>query len=250
MKIESYNPNGNKSKTGSKILNKLIAALAAGIETRINQSAVHSFDGRKDPEMPFWYNEQTTKGIITATIDDITKTNFYQEYRVNRVNYEDGKDSGSGHVDYWLEYGASTKITALVEVKQGWARVYDDEVTIYSDTSKLFTKAIIQVNSIEDKACYADLAIAMLVIPLFSLYEGSGDEANNKKAYELNSKRIEILKNAICKGLGTAKIYNISILKTNRSFNRIHKYKNEDKVKYESHPGVCLVYYVKKITRR
>ncbi len=114
METDTVRPNGNKPGSGSKILNNFLANFAGAIDKRINQCARHSFVERDDPEMPFWYNEQTTKGIVTAAIDEITKTNFFQEYSITRSH-------GKGRVDYWIEYGDNKKIQILLEIKQRWA---------------------------------------------------------------------------------------------------------------------------------
>lgn len=237
MEIPTIRPDGNKSGSGSKLLNKFFAELKKAISKRINRSAFHSFIVRDDPEMPFWYNEQTTKGIITASIDEVTKTNFFQEYPIDRKE-------GKGWLDYWLEYGDKSKVQIFLEVKQGWAQIYHDNVTVYANAVKLFNGVIDQLNAVKNKRSYGDFAVGMLVMPTYSrLYESVND-----RPIKLNRKRIKNLCDCIIDKCNN--VYGVDIITTMSEFNRIHKFKQRSgKYVFESHPGICLIYYVKKITR-
>ena len=237
MVIHTIRPKGNKSGSGSKLLNQFLGVLAKAISKRIDRSAIHSFFERDDPEMPFWYNEQTTKGIITASIDEVTKTNFFQEYSVDR-------NERKGRIDYWLEYGDKTKVQIFLEVKQGWARIYDNEITVYANSVKLFNDAIGQLSAIKDKSSYGNFAVGMLIMPAYSKYESCNDNP-----IELNNDRIKRLSNSIKDKF--KQIYEIDIIKTSRKFNLVHEFPKQDNTPtFESHPGICLVYYVRKITRK
>ena len=216
MRIEVYRPNGNKPKSGSRLLNRFLEDLAEAISKRIHRSAGHAFIDRDDPEMPFWYNEQTTKGIITASIDEITETNFYQEYSIKR-------EDKNGRIDYWLEYGSRTKVQIVLEVKQSWARIYENDITIYNGTINLLNDAKKQLDAIEDKASYANYAIGMLIMPLFSRYE-----SNDDLPIELSKKRIEYLNSKIKNNFKSTLLYEIDIIKTPRKFNKIHNFSKKD----------------------
>ena len=237
MRIEKHRPRGNKPKSGSRILNRFLGDLAGAIEKRINRSAGHAFVGRDDPEMPFWYNEQTTKGIVSAAIDEITGTNFFQEYSIKRTE-------GRGRVDYWLEYGSLTTVQILLEVKQSWARIYNDDVTIYSKTAHLLSDAKKQLDSIEDKATYANFSIGMLIMPLYSRYVSDDDTP-----IELSQERIECLREKIETNFNSTLLYEVDVIKTLRKYNKIHCFRENSRDIFESHPGICLIYYVRKLTK-
>jgi len=222
------------------MLNLFLDDLAKAIEKRIHRSAEHAFVGRDDPEMPFWYNEQTSKGILTASIDELTETNFYQEYSIQR-------EKGDGRLDYWLEYGNQTKIQIIFEVKHSWARIYSDRITIYNHAINLFNDAKEQLHSMGQKAFYANYAIAMLIMPLFSRYKSDSD-----KPLKLSRKRIEILQDGIERRFKSTHPYESQILILPHEYNKIHIFKkNEHDAKdfFESYPGTCLIYYIKKITK-
>lgn len=227
-------PLENKYGEKTKLVDNFILALSRSLLKKINQSGNHSFDEREDPEMPFWYNEQTTKGIITSSIDEITKTNFFQEYSI-------GRKSGSGRIDYWLEFSKGQNIQIVLEVKQSWLRVYYDHVTVFAHANYLFDAVREQIVNIKDKPIYCDFAIGLLVMPMYSRYKSKNDEIIN-----LDKKMINILLDKIKTKITYNKIYEIVFLKTPGKFNKIHEFNNNH---LESHPGICFIYYVNKITR-
>lgn len=231
-----------KNGTGSRMVIDFIEDLSKEFFKRINLFAEHARN-RDDFEHVFWYGEQTTKGIISAALDKVTQCNFLQEYSISRKKEDQRTD---GRIDYWAQYGKSTKVDSIIEVKQSWIRLYEDKWTIHAAAAKYHENALNQLKTIQDKTIYSYgnlYGIAMSVIPVYARYKDVDENIISIK----NSKVTEIGDNLIKSLKADALFFN----KIRNSDNIIHHFTPENKDdKFESHPGVFIVYSIRKYTKK
>lgn len=186
------------------------------------------------PEHAFSFGEQQIKGHITAAIDRVCDSYFIQEYQVDR-------SPGKGRVDYWLRYGADTKITVLLEVKHYWIRLYESGIhTIYAESVRRHKSAREQLRRIRKREfangdyCFT---VALTILPAYARYPSM-----HSKILKPSAKSIDEIARDIRNRLNGEVTYFLM----RGDENQIDEVKKDI---FESYPAMFLVWSVTKIHR-
>ncbi len=195
----------------------------------------------------FWYGEQRTKTIVTTTLHNVCKGYFMQESGVSRIldkSKSNELDYQKGKVDYWCRIGSATKISLLIEVKQGWIK-YDspDKWTLYQHAIDRHESAIKQIKNIKKSDFLGDnlYGIALTLLPLFAKYKSS-----DSKPIKISS---EVLGKICSKTMKKTNSHACGSFIIPEGLQEISDWPKQDKTIYESYPGFIFVWYIYKCTR-
>jgi len=196
----------------------------------------------------FWYGEQQTKTTVTTTLHNVCNGYFMQEPGVSRKPDKSKSrklDHKNGRVDYWCRIGNTTKISLLIEVKQGWIKYESpDKWTIYKYAIDRHESAIKQIKNIEKRDFLGDnlYGIALTLLPLFARYKspnGKPIKISNEVLGNICSKTMKKTNSHACGGFvipeGLQERFDCS---------------EPDKKIYESYPGFIFLWSVYKCTKK
>jgi hypothetical protein len=240
-------------KSGSRIINRFIRDFQNEFARKIIMYTRHRLPDLQYGgfEHGFYYGEQSTKTFITAALDKICKSNVMQEYSIERKKPSDKKKAelGKGKLDYWCQYGKSTRVSILLEVKQDWIRYQNHPAkwTIYATSIIKHKTAVRQITQIKDKSQLTTGSIlyglALTVLPIYVRYKSSGD-SEIRLNYDILNKigraaKTELKAHAygcfsISKKMSPVDVWN----EAGRAYIR------------ENHPGVILVWSILKCTKK
>ena len=236
------------SGSGKRLINEFIQSLQDEFEKFVIKYAEHSVHDN-ELEHIFWFGEQQVKTAITSALNKICNGYFMQEPGVSRkINTEEEEscDCSNGRVDYWCRFGENTKISILIEVKHHWISYYKSgRFTLYKEAENRHLIAIGQVKDIIKKDYCIDnlFGAALTILPIFTRYNSDDEEIlliSDKKLEELGAKIIGCAKSNVCGGFVIPRR-----LQTITSFYD----ETAEKEKYQSFPGVIMLWTVYKFTR-
>jgi len=235
------------SGKGSKLINDFIRSFHNEFEKFILNYVKYSI---LDDELEhiFWFGEQQVKTAVTCVLCKLCKGYVMQEPAVYRkINTEKEENQlKNGRVDYWCRYGNKTKISILIEVKHHWINLdKNKQYVLYKEAQRRHMSAIEQIKNIKKDDYIIDnlYGAALTILPIFTRYD-SPDE----KLLLLNRNQLS----EICKGIiGTAKSNVCGGFLIPKKLQSIMTFydENAEKDKYQSFPGVILVWTLYKFTK-
>lgn len=236
-------------RSGSRLIKDFLFELQKAFQLRIVKYANHKLKYSKTGgfEHAFYWGEQRTKSYITAALDEVCDSNFIQEYFVERKILKSKKSSKikNGRVDYLCQYGSTSVIDILLEVKQNWIRYKENnESTHYSGTTVLHHEAVKQLKSIHQKMDFRNkslFGVAMTILPIFTRYptkDASIIRLSRKKINEIAQSAMKIAK---------ANCYGYFLMPKQLLIIDEWDY---GKKTYESYPGVIIIYTINKYSRK
>ena len=238
----------NFSGTGKKLINDFLKSFQNEFKMFVINYAKHSTEDY-GLEHIFWFGEQQIKTAVTCALNKPCNGYLMQEPGVSRkINTEKREENtyANGRLDYWCRFGGSTKISILIEVKHHWINLYKNgNFTFYKEARNRHTKAIKQIKNIKKEDYNIDnlFGAALTILPIFTRYKSTDEEMlliNNKTIEQLGGKIIGQAKSNACGGF--------VIPKKLQSITSFYD-ENAEKEKYQSFPGVIMLWTIYKFTK-
>ena len=241
--------NKNFSGTGKKLINDFIISFHDEFEKFVLNYAKRSL---LDDELEhiFWFGEEQVKTAVACVLCRLCKGYVMQEPAVYRkINTEKKEENQlkSGRVDYWCRYGNKTKISILIEVKHHWINLdKNKQYVLYKEAQRRHLSAIKQIKNIKKDDYNIDnlYGAALTILPIFTRYDTPDENLLLLNKNQLSEICEEIVGTANSNGCG-----GFLIPKELQSITTFYD-ENVEKDKYQSFPGVILIWTLYKFTRR
>jgi hypothetical protein len=236
------------SGTGKKLINDFIRSFHDEFEKFvINYAKCSTLDD--ELEHIFWFGEQQVKTAVTCALCKVCKGHLMQEpvvYRKINTEKKEENQFANGRLDYWCRYGSKTKISILIEVKHHWISLDKNrKYVLYKEAERRHALAIRQIKSIKKDDYNIDnlYGAALTILPIFTRYNTSDDKLlllNKNQLSELCEEILGTANSNVCGGF--------LIPKELQSITTFYD-ENAEKNKYQSFPGVILIWTLYKFTR-
>ena len=235
------------SGKGKNLVKEFVNGFQANFSKDICQYASRSKNDQGIDHL-FWYGEQQLKTAATTSLYKLCNGYIMQEPGVARKISKSKKralDYSNGRVDYWCRIGKTTKVSILVEMKQGWIRYYSPKKwKIYKYAIDRHESAIKQIHDIEKSDFIVDqlYGIALTVLPMFTKYKSPDEKVqsvNQKTLCKICEKTIRNKKVHACGGF---------VLPD--KFQEISDWSEGKKERFESYPGLMFLWSIYKFTKK
>jgi len=234
--------------TGEKLIKDFLQSFQKEFEKFVINYAEHSVEDQ-ELEHIFWFSEQQVKTAVTCALNKPCNGYFMQEPGVLRkihTKKEKKKEYKNGRADYWCRFGDKTRLSILIEVKHHWINLYKNHnFTFYKIAQERHIKAIEQIKNIEKNDYNIDnlFGTVLTILPIFTRYNSNDEDPliiNNNSIQEICEKMIGKAKSNACGGFVIPKKF-----QTITSF-----FDDTEKEKFQSFPGVIMLWTLYKFTRR